>query len=314
MTTVSIAVAIGLGLAISFTVGGSSNQAMVWLLTPLAALLPLLGYNWWFHSRHRRSFGAPPKPISQIVADSVMATAIAFTAVNAFIITIRNLGTTVGSLAILVGAAVAFAVFVPHLVSRSELGEVPAEAAAPFVALAEWAGVRCNFALDQSLSDANARAVMVAGKQNVVVSNALLAQPAELQSLVVAHEIAHLKHGHLSKLRVIDAARAGSAASLAWLVALAIGDSIRDQGWYPALAFGLLAIWWTTAPVRAFVLRHFERQADAGGYELLGTVSTNLGRQLYARQYSNLEPSVVQKLFSNHPPPAERLEMISRLA
>jgi len=61
-----------------------------------------------------------------------------------------------------------------------------------------------------------------------------------------------------------------------------------------------------------FVARHFERQADADSYELLGSVPTELARELYARRLTDLDPGLISRAFSAHPPPAERLEVVSR--
>ena len=311
MSLVASLVAFGLTLAVSFVSAGGRAEAG-WLLTPLAAFVPLLAYNWWYHDRHRPAFGAEAKPRSQILVGSLVTTTVAFMVLNAFMIIVRSVGVTLGSLVLVVGISIAAALVVPGLVDRSELAAVSPSAVTPFAAIAEWARVRCDFRVDQSSAEVNARASRVQGKSTVVLSAGLLEQPAELQSLVVAHEIAHLKLSHPTKLRLMTVAQAGFVAFLGWLAALLFQDSLTDAGAYPLLAAGLLAIWYLTIPAMAFVQRHFERQADEGGYELLGTVSTNLGRQLHAKTYSNLEPGLGQKLFSCHPPPAERLELISR--
>lgn len=311
MSMVASLVALVLALAVAFL---SSREGTVaaWVLTPLAALVPLLAYNWWYHDRHRPAFGVAPKPRSQILIGSLVTTAVAFTALNGFIIIVRSVGVSLGSLVLVVGIALAAVIMVPGWVDRSELGTVSPRNVTPFSAIAEWARVRCDFGVDQSSAEVNARASRVKGKRTVVLSAGLLEQPAELQSLVVAHEIAHLKLSHPNKLRLLTGAQAGSVALLGWLGALLFQDSLADAGAYPLLAAGLLAIWCATIPGKAFVQRHFERQADEGGYELLGTVSTNLGRQLHAKTYSNLEPGLGQRLISRHPPPAERIELISR--
>jgi Zn-dependent protease with chaperone function len=110
----------------------------------------------------------------------------------------------------------------------------------------------------------------------------------------------------------ISTSRASVWLILAWLVSRALGDRLDESWVYPLLVMGYVGIWLLLKPASAFVRRHFERDADRVSFHLLGNVPTSVGRQVHATKFANLKPSTIQLLFADHPPPAERLELIER--
>lgn len=285
-------------------------------LSPLAVLLPLLAHNWWAYARHSPRFGAMPALPRYIFLEATATTAALFFGVNVFWVLFRVVG--VGVVGLLCGLCIG--VLTTWAASGSVLSKnlapAPPQVVIPFASLADWAGVKCQFLLESDSGsqalEANARATRQRGENSIVISPALLQRRAELQSLVIAHEISHLKHRHIGRVQLLRVGHGILWVLMAWTLSKVVGNRLDELWIYPSLSLGYMGLWWLLTPATAFVMRHFERQADSGSFELLGTVPTALARQLYGTSLANLSPNFWQRLFSNHPPPAERLELVAR--
>ena len=309
-TACGIGVLAALGIAVA--VGNQSSRGPAWLLTPLAMLLPLIWYRHWLYRRHRPNFGQSPVPYLAIVSGAVSQTAVAFTAINVVVIALMVFGGTAASVVLLTAAAGCAAFWLPRVISQPRLEPLSGTAASHLQTLAEWTQVRTEFFIDPEGPDSNARSTRVNNRNAIVVTPALMNRSVELQSLVVTHELAHLKLGHLAKLRFLGAVQVVVATAATWMVGAALGQRLEEPRIYPVFVLSAVAIWVGGRLAASFVRRGFERQADAVSQQLLGTVGTDLGRQLHLTRFANLEPALWTKMMSNHPPPAERIELISR--
>lgn len=320
MTGISLGVSVVLTIGLTFLFRATSNQVLHWVLTPVVLGTPWIVNQWWCYTRHRASFGIPAPPVAQIIRRCLTSTALVFIAVNISWILFRYLGTGVGSLVVGLFAVTGVNILLSILDLHQRGEKVDADSASPFMAIADWANVRCDFWLTpvnesggrHTTSDTNAQAIRHRGTNTVLLSPGLLGRAADVQSLVVAHEIAHLRLGHPSKLKVFMVAQTWVSVGLVWLLSYTLRADLDESWVYPLLATGYVGIWLLLRPAAAFVKRHFERDADKVSYELLGNVPTLVARQVHGTKFANLNPSTIQLLLAEHPPPAERLELISR--
>lgn len=320
MTAISLGVSVVLTIGLAFLFRATSNHVLHWVLTPVVLGTPWIVNQWWYYTRHRAAFGIPTTPVTQIIQRCLASTVLVFIAVNIGWILFRYLGTGVRSLFVGLFAVTGVNILLSILELHQRGEKVDAESASPFMAIADWAKVRCDFCLTavnepggrHTTFDTNAQAIRHRGINTVLLSPGLLERAADVQSLVVAHEIAHLMLGHPSKLKLFMAAQTWVAVGLVWLLSYRLRADLDESWVYPLLATGYVGIWLLLRPATAFVKRHFERDADKVSYELLGSVPTLVARQVHATKFANLSPSTFQLFFAEHPPPAERLELISR--
>ncbi len=146
------------------------------------------------------------------------------------------------------------------------------------------------------------------------------AQPPSIVAQVVAHELAHDRHGDLAR-----GALAGGAAvalivlGLGWLVRARVRRGLQERDGDPRSAALLLAVVVVAVnlagPLERALSREVEAAADLGGLELTADPSAYLAqREAVAR--ANLSdpdpPTWVRLLWSTHPPVVERLELGAR--
>lgn len=176
----------------------------------------------------------------------------------------------------------------------------------------------------------NAVAVANANSSAIGVTAPLLRQlPPNEEAAVIGHELSHIRHGDLP-LAMVAAGLAGAAAVMA-----EVGRFGIIFGWLlglPVSAGALLTALVITAGVPALVLalrmaisREREYLADAGAAELVGS-SDLMAQALWRLDRLNrttwwqrlfgirtpVEPTGWARLFSSHPPMAERIARLRR--
>jgi heat shock protein HtpX len=155
---------------------------------------------------------------------------------------------------------------------------------------------------------------------------------AELEG-VIAHELAHIRHRDML-LMTLTATLAAAISHLAW-VAMFMGGRSDDEGGNPVAALAMAIL----SPIAAMLIqfgigRQREFKADAGGAEISGQplALASALKKLDAAAHRvpmRVEPAMaplaqvnplaaydrgILKLFSTHPPTAERVARLERLA
>jgi Zn-dependent protease with chaperone function len=315
MKRVVAATVLGFSLALAWWANSTSLGIWVYPLAVLCLQVPLAAYFWWFYARHAPAFGVDNSPKAAMLLGALRlagSTALISGGTLALLRTFESAAS--GLLAVLLASAA-----LGWLVLRGPWIDDPdrvmaSEDQTAFLALADWVGVKCSFVLENPLlvDGPNARAERGRREDFVVVNPALLEESAEFQSLVVAHEVCHLKRGHHRKMQWLALARAMLWVLGMWIVFGLTSSSFEASENFPLWLLASVLLFVPPALGMKFVARHFERQADADSYELLGSVPSSLARELYARRLSELDPGLLSRTFSAHPPPAERLEVTSR--
>ncbi len=156
----------------------------------------------------------------------------------------------------------------------------------------------------------NAFATGTGSHVTVAVSERLLGAPPDLFSHVVGHEFSHIRRRHLGW----SALASGVAAGIVIASSVAVTIDIAGDG--SRLPMLILLVGLVSLPLRlvlAWLSRVHERQADRDATNT-SPISPHLLKQLHLSDRAAVEPSVVGRLFSAHPPPAERLDLAARAA
>jgi len=160
-------------------------------------------------------------------------------------------------------------------------------------------------------------------KRIVLFDTLINTHPADEITAVLAHELGHLKKGHIRKQ--LAASVIGSLAVL-----FVIAQLLNWQGLYATFGFpgivpyaGLLVlsiigkpVTFFFTPVGSVISRMFERQADAYAYSLTGTARplASALKRLARENLANLHPHPLYAWFYySHPPLAERIESLERM-
>jgi Zn-dependent protease with chaperone function len=159
-----------------------------------------------------------------------------------------------------------------------------------------------------SFDGANAFTTGAGRRVTVAVSVQLLTGSAELFDHVVSHELAHIVRRHLRWSVIAAGFAAGSVVGLASLVTLSFFSAPG------LLAVFVLVLAISSLPFRwslAWLSRANERQADNDALARAAVDPSSL-RLLHVSGRVLLEPTLVARLSSAHPSPAERLELAAR--
>ena len=195
---------------------------------------------------------------------------------------------------------------------------------------------RCGFAskglfvMDGSRRSAHANAYFtgLGAAKRVVFFDTLLAKlsPAEVEA-VLAHELGHFKHKHVTRrMWVMFAASLAGFALLGWLsgqvwfyTALGVRPNLEAPNSALALLLFLLAVpvfSYFVSPLLARWSRKHEFEADA--YACAQASGTDLAAallKLHEDNASTLTPDPLYvRFYYSHPPPSERLAALRRLA
>ena len=131
-----------------------------------------------------------------------------------------------------------------------------------------------RFALGAETRKANAALAGLGATRRVLLSDTLLAEfsPEEIEG-VLAHELAHHRHHHITKLLVISAIGSWvaclltDAAARRWIGPLGL-SSLSDIAGFPALMLWLSGLGLVGLPLQNGLSRYFEWQADRFAVDL----------------------------------------------
>jgi STE24 endopeptidase len=139
---------------------------------------------------------------------------------------------------------------------------------------------------------------------------------------VLAHELGHLKKGHVKKQLIgsIILSLLGFYLTSLFLMWPLLYDTFGFTGIIPYAGLFLLALiakpfGFFLMPIGAMISRRFERQADAYAYSVTGTTKplTQALKRLARDNLANLHPHPLYAWFYySHPPLAQRIEALER--
>jgi STE24 endopeptidase len=153
----------------------------------------------------------------------------------------------------------------------------------------------------------NAYVSGIGASRRVVVFDTLLERAGEEEiAVVVAHELGHRRDGHVVKLTALGMAGAVAAVAVVWA---ALGDGAGDPRNVPVLLLLAAVLELAGLPLLAYVSRRFERAADRIALELTRDPDAfeSVFRRLTAENVADLDPPLVIRLISTHPPVPERI-------
>ncbi|MBI3088483.1 MAG: M48 family metallopeptidase [Candidatus Omnitrophica bacterium] len=163
---------------------------------------------------------------------------------------------------------------------------------------------------------ANAALAGFGHTRRVLVSDTLLErfEPEEIET-VLAHELGHQHHRHITKLLFLSAAGSFLAFSLVQMFAsrgmIALGfDGLTDLAGFPLLLLALWAIGLVGLPLQQAISRAFEWQADRFAVHLSGKPSAFAGALRKLGELNLADPAPpkwVEWLFYDHPPLPQRI-------
>ncbi len=311
------------------TESGLVKVATAAVLAGLALWLPMAVADGWFEFRHEVRFGRDPLPVGQFLVGSLTSAAMVVTG----LVAISGIVAVLISRTVLWSLLLALMVVAGHgLVARIDgrLAELthpgdrldPIEAE-PFIELAERAGVSgVEFGCMRSddVPGLNAMTTGAGQRRRILVTSELMKADGRLRDHVVGHELAHLRFGHLRSSATASAAAAAFVflglgllvelnPPVGWLGLADLTDQRAGVVLFGAAALLALGI----SPWRAWQARVFERSADRFALQLTEPVPLPLLRELHVTERADLEPGRWARWLGVHPPPAERLEVASRV-
>lgn len=164
----------------------------------------------------------------------------------------------------------------------------------------------------------NAALTGMGGTKRVILADNLINEftPEEVE-VVMAHEMAHYKLGHIWKLLLFGAV---STFLLFFImdrslpyIASALGFSdIFDIALFPAICVIYIAYSFLSMPVNSAISCYFEREADTMALKMTGLKDSfiSLMNKLADKNLSDRDPNrIVEIFFYDHPPIKKRIEM-----
>jgi len=180
-----------------------------------------------------------------------------------------------------------------------------------------------RFNLGAETRKANAALAGLGKTRRVLVSDTLVAEftPEEIES-VLAHELAHHRLHHITKLLLISAVGSGIAFLLTdavghrWVAALGLGG-LADIAGFPVLMLWFSVLGLVGLPLQNSISRYFEWQADRFAVETtkMPNAFADALRRLAALNLADPNPPRwVAWLFYDHPPITERIQAAEALS
>ncbi len=171
-------------------------------------------------------------------------------------------------------------------------------------------------ALGVETRKANAALAGLGKTRRVLLSDTLLERfsPEEIET-VLAHELGHQRHRHITKLLILTAVGSWVALSLiaitsAWWIARLQLSGLSDLVGFPMLALSLMLIGLIGLPLQNAISRAFEWEADRFAVTVTQapTVFANALRKLGELNLADpAPPRWVEWLLYDHPPIAKRI-------
>jgi STE24 endopeptidase len=173
-----------------------------------------------------------------------------------------------------------------------------------------------RFELGAETRKANAALAGLGKTRRVLLADTLLAEfpPDEIEG-VLAHELAHHRYRHITKLLVLSAIGAWvaflltDAAGKHWVAALGL-QGLADIAGFPVLMLWLTLLHLISLPLQNGLSRRFEWQADQFALQTAGTpraFAEALRRLARLNLADPNPPRWVTWLFYDHPPITERI-------
>lgn len=338
----------GLGLAVAIILAGgpagrrlgawvSARCGGRWLRTgivlagiasilPAISVLPLT----WLRHRHDRAYGLALDSSLSAMLDVTkaigLALVLAVVAAVGFLAMVRlaprrwPIVVGASSSIMLVVLVAVFPVIYEPLFNRFE--PVRGPTAERIIALGDRVGVpiREVLAVDASrrTSRHNAYVSGLGSTRRVVLYDTLLAgAPAAEVDLVVAHELAHVRHDDVRNGTLLGVAGIlGGIAVLWWLVRIPAflvwtgASSVRDPRIIPCIAAFVAVAGTATLPVQNLASRHAEARADRTALEITSAtdVAISLEQRLARTNLADpTPPRLLHLVFGTHPTTMERI-------
>jgi Zn-dependent protease with chaperone function len=158
----------------------------------------------------------------------------------------------------------------------------------------------------------------VGRNRRIVVAPDLLDGDRPVAAFVLAHELTHLSRHHVAVRSAVAAMSAiGGAAAL--VAALAdgrlwarLGLEVDHPSGLPLAVLVVAAAQMAIMPAVGWLSRAQERRADAGAAASVDVPDPSQLTALYLDGGIDLDPPRLARWLAHHPPPAERLEVLSR--
>jgi STE24 endopeptidase len=325
----ALAVSAGLGVAVPAAYAAArvdlplpwgAEAAALSAIVVVSLALAQLPAGFWSGYVHERRWGLSTQGAAGWAVDRAKGTAVGLVLTTAAMLAIVGLARALPDAwplaAAAVGAAlVLFLSFVAPVVLERLFNRFrPLEEGglrARLLGLAEQAGapVRDVLVADASrrTRKLNAYVSGIGASRRVVVFDTLLERAgAEEIAVVVAHELGHRRDGHVVKLTALGMAGAVAAVAVVWA---ALGDGAGDPRNVPVLLLLAAVLELAGLPLLAYVSRRFERAADRIALELTRDADAfeSVFRRLTAENVADLDPPLVIRLISTHPPVPERI-------
>jgi STE24 endopeptidase len=174
-----------------------------------------------------------------------------------------------------------------------------------------------RFDLGAETRKANAALAGLGKTRRVLLSDTLLAEftPEEIEG-VLAHELAHHRYHHITKLLLLSAVGSWLAFTLTqvagdhWVAALGL-RSLADMAGFPMLMLWLSALGLIGLPLQNAISRSFEWQADHFAVDTTHrtTAFASALRRLAALNLADPDPPRwVVRIFYDHPPITQRIK------
>ncbi len=295
------------------------------ILVSVVWWLPAVASDWWFDQRHDPRFGGVALPAGQLLVGSslaltgtLMGVGLSGGSVFALRGSVRYWWLVVVLAVVIIGLLLSILQHRTSMHTRS-LDPLPIVEDKVYRYLAEAAGVEgVSFWGMKSTLETGLNALTLAdiwgSGVRIALTDQLSAAPEDLRKTVIAHELAHVRAGHLRQMLLVGLASAAAVAAVVTLVLaspalwlLLAGVEPSDPRGLPALA---LTVWLSGLVVGLgpdWLARAQERQADLAASELVGPIAEPLLRLLHVTDRADLDPGRMSRLLSAHPPPAERL-------
>lgn len=287
-------------------------------LTLAVISLPRIAADGWQEFVHERRFVAPPVLATTFVAATsarIVLVACGLVSADLILAGIDRSGSEVGLVALAAGCVPVVAVVLGprgvlamHRAEDMSVADPNARRVTELAATFDMPVPRLVRLDASSFGGANAFATGTGSTVTLAVSDELLTGPVQLFDHVVSHELAHISRRHLLWSVVAACLAAGSVVGISTLITVSsFSDRVQLAAFVLIVAVFSVPFEW----LLSWRSRVNERQADHDASARAGVDPVML-KQLHVSDRVLLEPTLLARLSSAHPSPAERLEFAAR--